>query len=95
MDMDKLRDSNGKMPDIFTFDDGNFVVIIAAGDDVNRNMVIYPCRELGMMNFVCAVPDTSARAQAHLKSPGSQEDILSDLRQDFHGFPEWLLQLLK
>ncbi|KAJ5625827.1 hypothetical protein N7510_002136 [Penicillium lagena] len=91
--MDVLRNQDGKMPDILTFNEGNFVVIIAAGDEGNRNMVIYPCRELELMNFVCGVPNTSPKVLAHLKSSGSTEAIAKDMVEEFHGFPNWLLEL--
>ncbi|KAJ5645915.1 hypothetical protein N7490_002287 [Penicillium lividum] len=91
--MDILRDANGEMPDILTLDEGNFVVIIAAGDEGNRNMVIYPCRELQLMNFVCGVPDTSPRVLAQIKSTGSHESLVNDMLEEFEGFPDWLLQI--
>lgn len=93
--MDVLRDTNGKMPNILTLDDGNFVVIIAAGDKGNRNIVIYPCRELQLMNFVCGVPDTSSRVLAQLKSTGSHESLVNDMIKEFEGFPDWILQLFR
>ncbi|KAJ5994559.1 hypothetical protein N7451_010283, partial [Penicillium sp. IBT 35674x] len=91
--MDVLRDINGQMPDILTLDEGNFVVIVAAGDEGNRNMVIYPCRELQLMNFVCGVPDTSPRVLAQLKSTGSHESLVHDMIEEFEGFPGWILGL--
>ena len=92
--MEKIRaTNNGKMPDCLTFDDGAYVVIVCAGDDINRNAVIYPCRELGLMNFVCGVPDSSKIAQAHLKSAGTREEIVADMLREFHDFPDWLNQL--
>ncbi|KAJ6086270.1 hypothetical protein N7486_010551 [Penicillium sp. IBT 16267x] len=91
--MDVLRDVNGKLPNILTLDEGNFVVIIAAGDEGNRNIVIYPCRELQLMNFVCGVPDTSPRVLAQLKSTGSHESLVNDMIEEFQGFPDWILQL--
>ncbi|KAJ5923855.1 hypothetical protein N7466_008042 [Penicillium verhagenii] len=78
--MDVLRDGDGKLPDVLTLDEGSFVVIIAAGDKGNRNIVIYPCRELELMNFVCGVPDTSPRVLAQLKSTGSHESLLQASR---------------
>ncbi|KAJ5670985.1 hypothetical protein N7507_000112 [Penicillium longicatenatum] len=93
--MDVLRDIKGKMPDILTFDEGNFVVIIAAGDEGNRNIVIYPCRELQLMNFVCGVPDTSPRVLAQLKATGSHESLVNDMVEEFEGFPDWILQLFR
>ncbi|KAJ5784294.1 uncharacterized protein N7503_009506 [Penicillium pulvis] len=91
--MDVLQDINGQMPNILTLDKGNFVVIIAAGDEGNRNMVIYPCRELQLMNFVCGVPDTSPRVLAQLKSTGSHESLVNDMIEEFEGFPGWILRL--
>ncbi|KAJ5732211.1 hypothetical protein N7493_003692 [Penicillium malachiteum] len=93
--MDVLRDANGKMLNTLTFDDGNFVVIVAAGDEGNRSMVIYPCRELELMNFVCGVPDTSSRVLAQLKSPGSHQSLVDDMLQEFHDFPDWILQTVR
>ncbi|KAJ5925023.1 hypothetical protein N7454_007662 [Penicillium verhagenii] len=91
--MDVLRDGDGNLPDVLTLHEGNFVVIIAAGDKGNRNIVIYPCRELELMNFVCGVPDTSPRVLAQLKSTGSHESLVHDITQEFQSFPEWLLKL--
>ncbi|KAJ6014166.1 hypothetical protein N7540_008757 [Penicillium herquei] len=93
--MDVLRDSDGKMPNTLTLDDGNFVVIIAAGDEGNRSMVIYPCRELELMNFVCGVPDTSSRVLAQLESPGNHQSLVDDMLEEFHDFPDWILQIIR
>lgn len=96
--MDVVKDAIGpddQMPAMYNYDEGTFVAIIAAGDEGNRNVVMYPCRGHEQMNCACAVPDSSLRNPAQLEyswnAKGSVEEMVEGIRR----FPEWLRRVFR
>ncbi|KAI1121203.1 FAD binding domain protein [Nemania abortiva] len=94
--MDVIVDAIGPdepWPAMYNYDEGAYVAIIAAGDEGNRNVVMYPCRGHELMNCAVAVPDSSLQASVGLEyswnAKGSREELLSQLQD----FPAWLLRV--
>lgn len=96
--MDIVKNAIGhdhEYPAMYDFSQGTFATIIAAGDQGNRNVVTYPCREHELMNMAFAVPDGSVRDPDQLQyswnAAGNKEEMLEALR----GFPEWLQRIFR
>lgn len=53
-------------------------------DVSNRSIVMYPCRDYKLLNFVCIAPDANIKAKTteSWSATGSQEDLL----ETFEGF---------
>ncbi|KAI1111391.1 FAD binding domain protein [Nemania sp. NC0429] len=91
--MDVVNDAIGKdepYPPMYNYDDGMYVAIIAAGDEGNRNVVMYPCRNFELMNVAVAVPDASLPESVGLEyswnAKGSRDELLKQMK----AFPAWL-----
>ncbi|KAI8954507.1 hypothetical protein F4801DRAFT_575581 [Xylaria longipes] len=91
--MDVVKDAIGPdepWPAMYNYDDGAYVAIIAAGDEGNRNVVMYPCRDFELMNVAVAVPDSSLPESVGLEyswnAKGSREELLNQMKD----FPAWL-----
>ncbi|KAB2573381.1 Salicylate hydroxylase [Lasiodiplodia theobromae] len=96
--MDVVKDAIGhddQMPAMYNYDEGTFVAIIAAGDEGNRNVVMYPCRGHRQMNFACAVPDTSLRNPSQLEYSWNAKGSADELLEGIQGFPEWLKRVFR
>lgn len=82
-------------PAMCDYSKGSFVSVMAAGDEGNRNVVMYPCRGHELMNIAFAVPDGSVRDADQLKyswnAAGNKEVMVETLR----GFPEWLQRVFR
>ncbi|KAL4893110.1 hypothetical protein BDV59DRAFT_202090 [Aspergillus ambiguus] len=91
--MDSVREAIGpgqQWPAMYNYDEGTFVAIIAAGDEGNRNVVMYPCRGHKQMNLACAVPDSSLKNPAQLEYSWNAKGNVQEMIEGIHGFPEWL-----
>lgn len=96
--MDTVKNAIGhdrETPVVYDFSKGTFVTVIAAGDEGNRNIIMYPCHGYELMNIAFAVPDASLRDPDQLQyswnAAGKKEDMLEVL----HGFPEWLQRIFR
>jgi salicylate hydroxylase len=90
--MEDIKDAIGsdEWPAMYNYDEGTFIAIIAAGDEGNRNVVMYPCRGHTLMNCAVAVPDEGLKRSVGLEyswnAKGSREELLDQLQH----FPPWL-----
>ncbi|KAL3495040.1 hypothetical protein BJX62DRAFT_246391 [Aspergillus germanicus] len=67
--------------------------MIFAFDSTKRSVVLYPCRDFQLLNFVCIVPDSSLKeATTESWSATGDRDELVAL---FADFPPWVLQSLE
>jgi salicylate hydroxylase len=96
--MDVVKDAIGTdetWPAMYNYDEGTYVAIIAAGDEGNRNVVMYPCRDHQLMNCAVAVPDASLKKSVGLEyswnAKGSREDLLDQMQH----FPAWLRRVFR
>ncbi|KAJ5937836.1 hypothetical protein N7454_004178 [Penicillium verhagenii] len=87
--------AHGDMPAMYNYDDGTFIAIIAAGDKGNRNIIMYPCQGHGLLNCVCAVPDSTLKNPAKLEYSWNAEGTVQELLDEIHDFPEWLKQVFR
>ncbi|KAF2853352.1 FAD/NAD(P)-binding domain-containing protein [Plenodomus tracheiphilus IPT5] len=91
--MEIVRDAIGAedtMPTMYEYTNGTFVAIIAAGDEENRNVVMYPCRGHEQMNIACAISDSSLRRPDLLEYSWTAKGSVNEMVEGIHGFPEWL-----
>ncbi|RYP52801.1 hypothetical protein DL769_010607 [Monosporascus sp. CRB-8-3] len=94
--MDVVKDAIGsdvEWPAMYNYDYGTYVAIIAAGDEGNRGVVMYPCRGHTLMNCAVAVPDSSLKktvgTEYSWNAKGSREDLVEQMRE----FPAWLRRI--
>ncbi|KAJ5984995.1 hypothetical protein N7499_008752 [Penicillium canescens] len=85
--------THGNIPAMYNYDDGTFIAVIAAGDEGNRNVIMYPCQGHKLMNCVCAVPDSSVKNPAKLEYSWNAKGSVEELLEEIHDFPEWLKQV--
>ncbi|KAJ5186703.1 hypothetical protein N7449_011467 [Penicillium cf. viridicatum] len=85
--------AEGRMPDMFNYEEGYFIAIVAAGDEGNRNVVMLPCREHRFMSVACAVPDSILKNPARLEYSWNAKGSVEELVDNVRGFPEWLGRL--
>jgi len=62
-------------------------------DASKRSVVMYPCRNFELLNFVCICPDSSLNSESSESwtAPGDRDELL----HIFKDFPEWVLRLLR
>ena len=96
--MDIVKNAIGhdhEYPAMYDYSQGTFVTVVAAGDEGNRNVIMYPCRGHELMNIAFSVPDASLRDPDQLQyswnAAGNKEEMVEALR----GFPEWLQRIFR
>lgn len=96
--MDIVKNAIGQVheyPAMYDYSKGAFVNVMAAGDEGNRNIVMYPVRGDELMNIAFAVPDRIVRDPDQLQyswnADGNKEDMVKALR----GFPDWLQRIFR
>ncbi|KXH38484.1 hypothetical protein CSIM01_05609 [Colletotrichum simmondsii] len=89
----KISDVLGEIPDVLRYENGVFLSSFIAADGSNRNVVVYPCRDLEVMNFACAVPDSMLRQKT--EESWTKDGDVHEMLESFKDFPSWLLQLMK
>lgn len=96
--MDVVKNAIGQdheYPAMYDYSEGTFVAIIAAGDEGNRNVVMYPCRRHEQMNIACAVPDKSIKNPEQLQYSWTAAGNTEEMVEAIHGFPEWLKRVFR
>ncbi|KAK1710040.1 hypothetical protein CaCOL14_010491 [Colletotrichum acutatum] len=89
----RISDILGEIPDVLKYGNGVFLSSFIATDGSNRNVVVYPCRNLEVMNFACAVPESMLRQQT--EESWTKDGDVHEMLESFKDFPSWLLQLMK
>lgn len=66
--------------------------MVLALDGTRRSVVMYPCRDFKLLNFVCIVSDESLKTETteSWSAAGDREEMLSL----FNDFPPWVLAAL-
>ncbi|KAH7339254.1 hypothetical protein BKA66DRAFT_435022 [Pyrenochaeta sp. MPI-SDFR-AT-0127] len=83
----------GETPEILKPDMPVCLSMVYSFDGSMRSVVMYPCRDFQLLNFVCIVPDSTLK-QATSESwsaTGDPEELLSA----FSDFPSWVLGYLR
>ncbi|KAL1865519.1 hypothetical protein Daus18300_007164 [Diaporthe australafricana] len=96
--MDTVKGAIGhdhEYPAMYDYSEGTFVAIIAAGDEGNRNVVMYPCRGHEQMNIACAVPDRSVKNPDQLQYSWNVAGNVDEMVEAVQGFPEWLKRIFR
>lgn len=86
---------DSEYPAMYDYSKGTFVAIIAAGDEGNRNVVMYPCRGHQQMNIACAVPDVSIQDPGQLQYSWTAAGNVEEMVEAVRGFPEWLQRVFR
>jgi salicylate hydroxylase len=90
MGLKKVREIFGSTPDILDESQTACLNMIFSYDGTKRSVVMYPCRNFELLNFVCIVPDESLRSPTTESwTAGGDRDELLSL---FNDFPSWVSQ---
>ena len=88
-----LRESLGFQPEMIDAGQPITLTMVIALDGTQRTCVIYPCRNLELLNFVCIAKDTELKGAAteSWTAAGDRDELVSL----FADFPGWVAELLK
>ncbi|KAK7423842.1 hypothetical protein QQZ08_008886 [Neonectria magnoliae] len=81
------------IPEPLSTEKGAFLLSFVADDGSNRNVVIYPCRNLEVLNFACAVPDTLLQQKS--EQSWTMDGDLKEMLGHFKDFPPWLYAIME
>ncbi|KAK3937134.1 hypothetical protein QBC46DRAFT_268198 [Diplogelasinospora grovesii] len=84
-----FQDDAGGLPEQLDYSNGVHLTLLVAQDGTDRNVVIYPCRSMKLLNIACAVPDKKLKHETTYSWTAA--GIVDDMVDLFQGFPEWLL----
>ncbi|KAF6832231.1 hypothetical protein CPLU01_06330 [Colletotrichum plurivorum] len=82
----------GEVPEPLKYDPDVFLSSFIASDGSNRNVVVYPCRNLQTMNFACAVPDDVLRQST--EESWTKDGDVEEMMDHFKDFPAWLQTIM-
>ncbi|KAF7588660.1 hypothetical protein BBP40_005411 [Aspergillus hancockii] len=88
-----IKESLGEVPDFLNADKPVCLSMIYSFDGTQRSIVLYPCRDFQILNFVCIVPDKLLKNESteSWTAAGDKDELLSV----FGDFPPWALNYLK
>jgi len=93
MPLGKVLEITGEVPEILDKSKPVCLAMVFSFDRTNRSVVMYPCRDFELLNFVCIVPDSS------LKNPATESWTASGNRDElvslFNDYPCWVMQFLR
>jgi salicylate hydroxylase len=91
---EEIKNKNGgAVPDILDPTKSACLDMVLAFDQTNRSVVMYPCRNFELLNFVCIVPDMSLKeaTSESWSAAGDREELISL----FTDFPPAIVQYFK
>lgn len=82
----------GVLPEILQPDKPVCLSMVYSFDGSMRSIVMYPCRDFQLLNFVCIAPDKNLKhgSTESWSALGDKQEMLSI----FEDFPDWTLDLL-
>lgn len=83
----------GSIPAALSDESGVFLTSVIAGDESNRNAIIYPCCNREVMNFALAVPDSMLKQETEESWTKGADNL--EMLEHFKDFPSWLHTLLR
>ena len=88
-----IRERIGKIPDFLRADKPVCLSMICSFDGTQRSIVLYPCRDFQILNFVCIVPDKMLKNETteSWTATGDKDELLAL----FDDFPPWALEYLQ
>jgi salicylate hydroxylase len=91
---EEIKNKNGgAVPDLLDPTKSACLNMVLAFDQTNRSVVMYPCRNFEILNFVCIVPDMSLKeaTSESWSAAGDREELISL----FTDFPPAIVQYFK
>lgn len=93
LDTPEVVKALGSLPEFCDKEKPVTLTMILDFGEGHRSIVMYPCRDFELLNFVCIVPDSSLKESSteSWTADGDKDELLSLFRD----FPSWSLDLLK
>lgn len=90
---DAIENAIGELPEFLDPDKPVCLSMVHSFDGTKRSIVMYPCRDFQLLNFVCIVPDEMLKTETteSWTAAGDKDELLSI----FADFPPWVLNYLK
>lgn len=88
LELDDIKLALKELPDILQADQPTCLSMVYSFDSTMRSVVMYPCRNFELLNFVCIVPDSSLKEKTteSWTASGDKEELMSL----FSDFPSWV-----
>ncbi|SCO55455.1 related to salicylate 1-monooxygenase [Fusarium fujikuroi] len=88
LELDDIKAALKELPDILQADQPTCLSMVYSFDSTMRSVVMYPCRNFELFNFVCIVPDSSLKEKTteSWTASGDKEELMSL----FSDFPSWV-----
>ncbi|KAH7254284.1 uncharacterized protein BKA55DRAFT_614443 [Fusarium redolens] len=93
LELHDIKAALKQLPQILQPGQPTCLSMVYSFDDTMRSVVVYPCRNFELLNFVCIVPDSSLKEKTteSWTASGDQEELLSL----FSDFPSWVHDYLR
>ncbi|KAL4863670.1 hypothetical protein BDV12DRAFT_206323 [Aspergillus spectabilis] len=93
IDADTIKANLSEIPEIMDSAKPASLTVVDSYNGSKRSLVIYPCRNIELLNLGCICPDDMLQESAteSWMATGDKEEMVSI----FHDFPEWVLRLLR
>ncbi len=93
LDAELVNTRLGGLPEILQSDKPVCLTMVYSFDGSMRSIVMYPCRNFQLLNFVCITPSKNLKngSTESWSASGDKEEMLSI----FEDFPAWSLDLLR
>ncbi|KAF4335203.1 salicylate hydroxylase [Fusarium beomiforme] len=88
LELDDIKAALKELPEILQPDQPTCLSMVYSFDNTMRSVVMYPCRNHELLNFVCIVPDGSLKEKTteSWTASGDKEELMSL----FSDFPPWV-----
>ncbi|TEA13513.1 Salicylate hydroxylase [Colletotrichum sidae] len=91
--LDDARELLGGLPDALEPQTGCFLNAMAANDELNRNVIFYPCRDFTLLNVVARVPDAMLNEES--ETSWNAEGNIREMLDNFRDFAPWMLTIMR
>ncbi|KAK2133914.1 hypothetical protein NOF04DRAFT_1173071 [Fusarium oxysporum II5] len=88
LELHDIKAALEQLPEILQRDRPTCLSMVYSFDNTMRSVVMYPCRNFELLNFVCIVPDSSLKEKTteSWTASGDKEELMSL----FSDFPSWV-----
>jgi salicylate hydroxylase len=88
-----IKEATGELPDLLQANKPVCLSMVHSFDGTKRSIVMYPCRNFQLLNFVCIVPDEMLKNETteSWTAAGDKDELLSI----FGDFPAWVVTYLR
>ncbi|KAF5566030.1 salicylate hydroxylase [Fusarium phyllophilum] len=93
LELDDIKAALKQTPEILQANQPTCLSMVYSFDNSMRSVVMYPCRNFGLLNFVCIVPDSSLKEKTteSWTASGDKAELISL----FSDFPSWVHDYLR